>query len=65
MGIFDFLSKKPSNEVNGSVKVKEIMTPNPTVVPGSQQQLPKSRKYLIKIIFGAFMWVILTIISVS
>ncbi len=35
MGIFDFLSKKPSNEVNGSVKVKEIMTPNPTVVPGT------------------------------
>jgi len=32
MKFFDFLSKKPSNEVNGSVKVKEIMTPNPIVV---------------------------------
>ncbi len=35
MGIFDFLSKKPSNEDNGSVKVKEIMTPNPIVMPGT------------------------------
>ena len=32
MGFFDFLSKKPSNSVGGSVKVKEIMTPNPIVV---------------------------------
>jgi CBS domain-containing protein len=35
MGFFDFLSKKPSNNVGFNLKVKEIMTPNPIVVSGT------------------------------
>jgi tetratricopeptide (TPR) repeat protein/CBS domain-containing protein len=37
MGFFDFLStKKPSDESHDGLKVKEIMTSNPIVVPGTE-----------------------------